>query len=387
MINITEMISGSTTVSKGILEDNKIYKVSREPVMAVWNVTNVCNLKCIHCYARSGPFKSRFELTTEEGMRLIDELRELGVKILIFSGGEPLLRDDIFKLARYAKKRGLKIILSTNGTLINHDIGKQIKNAGFDYVGISIDGMENRHDWFRGVKGSFSKAVDGLKIMKENGVKTGIRFTATKYNFEDLEKILGLLEKLHIPRICVYHLIPTGRGSDIFNMELNYEEKRKMMMMLLERAFKWEEEGNEAEIETVGSPEDGVYIYILLKGVDEELAENAFKYLKRRGGDPSADRLINIDHLGNVHPNQFWWDYNMGNIRRKGLREIWFGDDEFLNKLREKHKYVKGRCAVCPFKEVCSGFRVRALRTYHDPWEEDPGCYIRDDELKISKMS
>ena len=378
MINLTEMISGKVTVSRQILEDSS--RTSKSPITAVWNVTNICNLKCRHCYASSGLFKTQSELTTEEAYALIDDLKNLGVKILIFSGGEPLLREDIFELAKYARRKSLKTILSTNGTLINDDIGRRIKDSGLSYVGVSIDGAKERHDWFRGVNGSYEKAVEGLKIMKELGIKTGIRFTATKYNFEDLKSVIELLEELNIPRICVYHLIPSGRGLNLVEWDLNHSQKRMMMRFLLDKAFEWREK--DAEIETVGSPEDGVYAYLLLKKIDDDLAKCALSYLMRRGGDPSADRLINIDYLGNVHPNQFWWDYTMGNIREKSLEEIWFNTDGFLDKLRGKYKYVKGKCARCPFKEVCSGFRLRALRIYHDPWEEDPGCYLEEEELK-----
>jgi len=377
MINITEMISGKATVSKSILRE---FRKGREPITAVWNVTNRCNLKCIHCYASSGGSSSD-ELDTDEGIGLIDELKYIGVKILIFSGGEPLLRNDIYELIKYANKKGFKTVLSTNGTLIDDNAIADLKTSGIDYIGVSIDGSKDVNDWFRGVSGAFDKAVNSLKILNEHNIKCGIRFTATRYTIKDLRYVISLLEDLQIPRLCVYHLIPSGRAFNKIDLDLGKYEKRNMIEFLLAKAFEWIKYNVHAEIETVGSPVDGVYIYLLLKKYDESIAEKAFKYLVRRGGDPSGDRLINIDYKGDVHPNQFWWDYTFGNVRERRLSDILFSDDELLAKLRRKSIYLKGRCGRCPFKDICNGFRVRALRIYGDPWEEDPGCYLSDSEL------
>ena len=386
MINITEMVSGKVTVSRDVLG---IYmEKARSPVIAVWNVTNICNLKCIHCYASSGMYNKTEELSTDEAIKLIDDLKDIGIKILIFSGGEPLLRDDIFELIRYSVKKGFRTVLSTNGTVIDDSIAYSLKKSGVDYVGISIDGSKEINDWFRGVDGAYDDALKGLTILNEIGLKTGIRFTATKYTIKELNYIINLLEELNIPRICVYHLIPSGRGSKLANWDLSHDEKRSMIKFLLEKALEWRDSNKESEIETVGSPEDGVFIYLLLRKYDEDLAENAYNYLLRRGGDPSGDRLINIDHMGGIHPNQFWWDYTIGNIRKDSLKEILFNnEDDFLNKLRMKSRYLKGRCSRCPFKDLCNGFRLRALRIYGDPWEEDPGCYINNDELRNISIS
>ncbi len=382
MINLTEMVSGRTTVSRDVLgKAGEIETRVRPPVVAVWNTTSLCNLKCRHCYANSDLSRKEGELTTEEAKTLINNLKEIGVRILIFSGGEPLLRDDIFDLGRYAVEKGLVALLSTNGTLIDENVAQHVKDAGFKYVGVSIDGVGEKHDVFRGVKGSYRRAIKALQILNGLKVKSGIRFTVTKRNIRDLREIMDLLEDLGIQRICIYHLMYSGRGLNLIDEDLALEQRKRMIEFLLEKALEWRTIGS--EIETVGSPVDGVFTYLKLKESNGELAMEAFKYLEKRGGDPSGHRLINIDHLGDVHPNQFWWDYTIGNVKEKGLSEIWFReDDEFLNKLREKHKYVKGKCRRCHFRVVCGGFRVRALRTYGDPWEEDPACYLTEKEIK-----
>jgi radical SAM protein with 4Fe4S-binding SPASM domain len=373
------MVSGRLTVSKEIL--GGVGKIRNRPqaTIAVWNITNVCNLKCKHCYANSEA-RDEGELTTEEALRVVDELRELGVKILIFSGGEPLLREDIYDICGHAARKGLVVLVSSNGTTINDDDILQIKRAGIRYVGISIDGSRRTHDNFRGVTGSFDKAVEALKMLKAGNVRTGVRFTVVKYNLPDLPAIIKLLEKIGVPRLCVYHLVYSGRALNMAGEDLSPAERREMLDFLLAKAIEWRE--LDAEIETVASPADGVYAYLWLKEKYPEFAEDAARYLELRGGDPSAHRLISIDHLGNVHPNQFWWDYTLGNIRERSLAEIWYNSgDSFFRKLKRKHKYVKGRCGRCIFKKVCGGFRLRALRVYGDPWEEDPACYLSDKEV------
>jgi MoaA/NifB/PqqE/SkfB family radical SAM enzyme len=220
------MVSGRLTVSKEIL--GGVGKIRNRPqaTIAVWNITNVCNLKCKHCYANSEA-RDEGELTTEEALRVVDELRELGVKILIFSGGEPLLREDIYDICGHAARKGLVVLVSSNGTTINDDDILQIKRAGIRYVGISIDGSRRTHDNFRGVTGSFDKAVEALKMLKAGNVRTGVRFTVVKYNLPDLPAIIKLLEKIGVPRLCVYHLVYSGRALNMAGEDLSPAERRE----------------------------------------------------------------------------------------------------------------------------------------------------------------
>jgi len=387
MISITKMVTGKATVSKRITyegEDSTVPKRLKElkrslrPVV-VWNVTKACNLRCVHCYASAGG-GSEGELTTEECKEVIDDLSSMRVPLILFSGGEPLLRKDIFELAEYSKERGLKFALSTNGTLITPEVAERLKEAGFEYVGVSLDGSRETNDRFRGVEGAFDRAFEGLLNAKEAGLATGIRFTVTKFNREDVPAVLDTLVENEIPRFCLYHLVPSGRAD--FSYDIGLKERRALIDWLFEKAIELSDEGCETEILTVDNPCDGVYVCMKLKEIDEDLAIKALEFLKFRGGDASGAQLANIDMHGNVHPNQFWWDHTCGNVREEKFSEIWLNPkDDLLIKLRNKLSYLRGRCGRCAHKEICGGFRLRALRA-GDLWGDDPDCYLTDEELK-----
>lgn len=363
MISLSKLISGTSTVSKELtyggdesfIPEKLVDFSSKQIPIVVWNITNRCNLNCVHCYAKAG-FRAR-ELSTEECKKIIADLSSFKVPLLLFSGGEPLLREDIFELAEFAKKRKMKVVLSTNGTLINKDSAEELKV--FDYVGISLDGIKT-HNLFRGISGAFEASVNGLKIANEV-VLTGIRFTLTKYNFLELPDVVKLARDLEIPRFCVYHLVPSGKAS--FKDDIDNLLRRRAIDYLISEA---EKDG--MEILTVDNPADGIYVYLKMR--DEKILD----FLKYRGGDSSGVRLVCIDCEGNVHPNQFWTDYNAGNLLERDFEDIWLNDPLF-KMLREKEKYLQEKCGLCKFKRLCGGFRVRAYRN-GNLWGWDPSCYI-----------
>jgi len=370
-------MSGEATVSRHLTyegdssyipESLKKFASSFHPIV-VWNLTNRCNLKCLHCYASAG--SESYELTTEQCFEIIDKLSEFKVPLILFSGGEPLLRDDIFDIAEYAKKKKIGAVLSTNGTLIDKDVAENL--GVFEYVGVSLDGLKGINDRFRGVNGAFERAFKGL-LMASEVVLSGIRFTVTRHNYADVLPLIKLARENEIPRFCLYHLVPSGRAD--FKDDINNSERRKLIDDLITEAVV---EGR--EIMTVDNPADGVYTYLRLKQMDEDKAEKALEFLKYRGGDSSGIRLACIDHRGDVHPNQFWWDYTLGNVLERDFEQIWMGDDELLRKLRNKAEYLKGKCGRCRFKTFCGGFRVRAYR-YGDLWGEDPSCYLTEEEIQ-----
>jgi radical SAM protein with 4Fe4S-binding SPASM domain len=381
MISLSKLVSGEATVSRHITYEGddsfipaKLVKFSRglRPVI-VWNVTRRCNLRCVHCYADASSGINA-GLSTDDCMRIVETLAEFDVPLILFSGGEPLLRKDIIDIAEYAKKNNIKCVLSTNGTLISRDVAEQLKDV-FEYVGVSIDGLEGVNDRFRGVDGAFEKAFKGLLNVADTGVLTGIRFTVTRYNVSEVPEIINLLRENDIPRFCLYHLVPSGRAG--FEDDITREERRRLVEYLLKEA---EKEGT--EIMTVDNPADGVFTYLKLKeernsGVDPE---KVLEFLSYRGGDSSGIRLACIDSEGDVHPNQFWWDYNLGNVLKMGFDKIWLGEDKLLQMLRNKTRYLEGKCGVCRYKEICGGFRVRALR-YGYLWGEDPDCYLSHEEV------
>jgi|Deesub1362B_J571_1020462.scaffolds.fasta_scaffold00027_86 radical SAM protein with 4Fe4S-binding SPASM domain len=400
MISLTKMLTGKATVSEVItyggdpsLIPEKLRELRRNirPVV-VLNVTARCNLRCIHCYA-DADFDADFddskkakELSTGEIKRFIDELVEIRTPVLLFSGGEPLLRKDIFELASYASKKGIRCSLSTNGTLITEETADKLKEAGFDYVGVSVDGLEKTNDFFRGRKHAFKKALKGLINAKNAGLLTGIRFTVTRYNLKDVKGVIDVLAEEEIPRFCLYHLVPSGRAD--FKDDISLKERRELIDWLMEKAIELVDEGHNTEVLTVDNPADAVYAYLKLVKEDAEYAAKILEFIKYRGGDGSGERLANVDMYGNVHPNQFWWDYTCGNIREQSFKEIWLNPkDELLLKLRRKLDFIRGdKCGICRFKEVCGGFRLRALRA-GDLWGNDPDCYLSRAEIYGDSLS
>jgi len=376
MISISKMVAGKATVSKRLTygEDGKgllRLKSGLKPIV-VWNLTRACNLKCVHCYASAGA--GGRELSYEECVKILEDLANFGVPLILFSGGEPLMRKDIIEILSYAKRLGFKCVLSTNGTLIDRDLAEQLSDL-VDYVGVSIDGGKDVNDRFRGVKGAFERAIKGLLNARDAGIMTGIRFTVTRFNLGELENVLRIAIEYDIPRFCMYHLVPSGRAE--FGYDIGKEERRRVLDFLFEFSMR-----SDTEILTVDNPCDGVYVCLKLMEVDEDLAFKAYEFLRYRGGDESGRHLVNVDMEGIVHPNQFWWDYSCGDLRKERFEEIWFGD-KLLNMLREKERYLRGRCGRCAYKSVCGGFRLRALRA-GDLWGDDPDCYLSEKEISVN---
>ncbi|PIQ91187.1 MAG: heme d1 biosynthesis radical SAM protein NirJ1 [Candidatus Omnitrophica bacterium CG11_big_fil_rev_8_21_14_0_20_41_12] len=349
--------------------------------IVVWNSTRRCNLKCIHCYIDAKNTQDTGELTTQEAKILIDDLASFGAPVFLFSGGEPLMREDLFELGKYAKDKGLRTVISTNGTLITNALAKKIKDAGFSYVGVSLDGLEAINDKFREQKGAFKKALSGIRSCLKNDVRVGLRFTINKHNFRDLPGIFDLIKTEHIPRACFYHLVYSGRGSALINDDLTHPEARDTMDLIF--ACSQELSGMNTEILTVDNHADGVYLYLQLKKVDPKKAQRVLELLKINGGNKSGVGIADVDNLGNVHPDQFWREHTFGNVKEKKFSQIWTDESNVLLKnLRNRIPLLKGKCGRCNFKDICAGnFRSRAETLYGDIWQEDPACYLTEDEI------
>jgi len=388
MIGISKMVTGEATVSRQLTYGGdkskipqKLVEAAQKPIpVVVWNSTSKCNLRCVHCYASAGE-TSKGELSTDEAKTFLEDLASMKIPIMLFSGGEPLLRKDLFELAKFITSKGIMCSLSTNGTLITEENAEKIKEAKVSYAGVSIDGMPETNDKFRGVKGAFERAFQGLLNAKNAGILTGIRFTVTKYNIQDIPSVIDLLAENEVPRFCLYHLVPSGRAD--FKDDITIQQRRELIDFLYDKAIQLTESGYKTEILTVDNPVDGIYTYLKLKETNESLAEQALEFLKYRGGDNSGYRLADVDMFGDVHPNQFWWDYTIGNIRERKFSDIWLNTtDEIILKLREKVRHLRGRCGKCQFRDVCGGFRLRAMR-YGDLWGDEPDCYLTDEEIGI----
>lgn len=356
-----------------------------KPVV-VWNCTRQCNLNCVHCYATASNEKSPEEMDTGTGKAFIRDLAEFGVPVILFSGGEPLLRNDFFELAEFASKQGLRVALSTNGTLITTETGKKLKDIGFAEVGISLDGSEAINDRFRGRNGAYSAALNGLKNCIALGLRVSLRLTITRLNYQEVPAILRLVEDEGIDRVCFYHLAYSGRGNNLYKDDINHSQTRFLVDLIADNTVDMFRRGLRKEVLTVGNHADGVYLYLKTKKHDPERAAKIMGLLQMNGGNNTGIRIGAVDDRGNVHPDQFWWHYTLGNVREKKFGDIWTDTSEPLLKgLRNRKNILKGRCARCQYLNVCNGnLRVRAESVFNDVWAEDPACYLSDEEIGLS---
>ena len=394
MIGISKLYCGTVEPSDALRygrESKKLpshllqFSKDKKPVV-VWNMTRRCNLKCVHCYAQAKDIEFENELSTEEGKALIDDLANFGSPVILFSGGEPTLRKDLPELAAYAREKGMRAVISTNGTLIDRDMAKKLKDVGLSYVGVSLDGIRETNDRFRGMKGAFDAALRGLHNCQEEGIKVGLRFTINKQNVRDIPAIFDLLEEEKIPRICFYHLVYAGRGSEMVNEDLSLEESRQAVDLILERTRRLHEKGFPAEVLTVDNHCDGPYLYMKLLEENPERAAEVFELLSMNQGNSSGIGIGCVSWDGSVHADQFWRHYSFGNVRERPFSEIWNDvSDELMAGLKNRKSLIKAhgdRCARCKWFDVCNGnFRVRAEAVYGDVWADDPACYLTKEEI------
>ena len=319
------------------------FSKDKKPVV-VWNITRRCNLHCVHCYAAATDRAYEGELTTEEGLRVIDDLADFGVPVVLFSGGEPLTRPDLFTLSRHARDRGLRAVLSTNGTLITPEVAREVQAQGFSYAGISLDGLSDIHDKFRGKRGAFDEALAGIRACREAGVRVGMRFTITRRNQHHLPDILRLLEEEDVPRFCMYHLAYSGRGKKIAADALDATETRAALDLLCDQVLDWHRRGIEKEVLTVDNHADAAYLYLRIKRDQPERAEEVLRLLQWNGGNSSGLGVGCIDYLGEVHPDQFSWHMSLGNVRERPFSTIWRDvSNPLLGGLRNRRELINGR--------------------------------------------
>jgi len=358
------------------------FSKDKKPVV-VWNVTRTCNLNCIHCYARAVDHRHDKELTHKQGIALIDDLAAFGVPVILFSGGEPVMRSDLVALASYAVKKGMRAVISTNGTLITMKKAKELREVGLSYVGVSLDGMEAVNDRFRGKKGAFQEALTGIRNCQEVGLKVGLRFTINRMNINEVPHIFDLLEEHNIPRVCFYHLVYAGRGSDLVEQALDHGETRKTVNLITDRTKDLHDRGIPTEVLTVDNHADGPYLYLRMLGEKNPRAGDVLQLLKMNEGNNSGRGIGCISWDGSVHADQFWRHYSFGNVLERPFSEIWPDlSNPLMAKLKEKKRYVKGRCSKCHWLDICAGnFRVRAEAVTNDIWAADPACYLTDEEI------
>lgn len=395
MINISRLYCGQDTpgdwlrygaVPAAAWADSPAFPdaASRRPVV-VWNITRACNLRCVYCYSSSTRQADTEELSTTEAREVLRDLAGFEVPAVLFSGGEPLVRPDLFELLGYAKDLGLKTVLSTNGTLISAQTAKVLAKSGVCYVGVSIDGVGAVNDVLRAAAGAFDSACAGIKHCRDAGLRVGLRLTMTQGNVHDLDAVFDHIEVLGVQRACFYHLVPAGRAAGLVEQMLSRQESRRALDTILLRTRLM----RDSEILTVDNHADGVYLYLKLLAQDAEGAQQVRRLLRWNGGGlySSGVGIGCIDFRGRVHPDQFWLHYDLGDVRQKPFSSIWTDPDEPLLKgLRNRREHIKGRCRLCKFFDACGGsLRVRADLHYKDLWAPDPACYLTDDEIGLDR--
>ncbi len=364
--------------------DNLRYGAPQPPIV-VWNCTRRCNLKCLHCYARSQDKVYRDELTTEESKAFLQDLADFKVPVILFSGGEPTLRKDIIELAGRAKELGIRVVLSTNGTLITDKLAEEIIKVGFGEVGISLDGIGAVNDHFRGQEGAFEAALEGFRRLVALKQRVSLRLTITRHNYREIPAIFDLVERERIDRICFYHLAYAGRGSSMQAQDISPQDTREAVDLIFDRTLDLHRRGLDKDILTVDNHADGVYLYLKVKRENPDRASRVLELLRRNGGNNSGIRIAAVDNLGYVHPDQFWWHYSLGNVRQRKFGDIWSDTSEpLLQGLRNRKPLLKGRCGRCQYLDLCNGnLRVRAESVYGDVWADDPACYLTDEEIGL----
>jgi Fe-coproporphyrin III synthase len=354
--------------------------------VVIWNLIRRCNLTCKHCYSISADKDFAGELSTDEVYGVMDDLRAFRVPVLILSGGEPLLRPDIYAVARRAKDMGFYVGLSTNGTLIDESNIEQIAAVGFDYVGISLDGIRATHDTFRRKKGAFDASLHGVKLCHQLGIKIGVRFTLTQDNAHDLPALLQLVDDEGIDKFYLSHLNYAGRGNKNRGQDAFLQTTRQAMDLLFDTCWRHIEQGRHKEFVTGNNDADAVYLLHWVRKHMPHREAHLRAKLAQWGGNSSGVNVANIDNLGNVHPDTMWWDHNLGNVRERKFSEIWCDtSDPLMAGLKASPRKVKGRCGECHYFDVCGGnTRMRAMQVTGDPWQEDPACYLSDQEIGLS---
>jgi radical SAM protein with 4Fe4S-binding SPASM domain len=380
MINISKLYCGLAGES-----DDLRYGLENSfgPVIA-YNCTQRCNLRCLHCYSSSGANLSLAdELTTDEAKRLLSQLAEVNCPAVLFSGGEPLLRNDLFELLAEAKRLKLRTVISTNGTLLDSKTAGKLSDVGVSYVGISIDGSEEFHDSFRQAKGSFKAALSGIENCKKAGLKTGLRFTITKANSDQVPVVFDIAASTNVRRICFYHLIRTGRAKTLEDQLLTAERTRAVLDVIIKKTNEYAKKGFVDEVLTVGNHADGPYLLVRMQKEKNRNFHKAKEFLLAGGGNRIGEKIGCVGWDGSVYPDQFWRNYFLGNIKDKTFRQIWENSAQpVLSKLRSKMQFADARCLRCKWFDLCKGnFRFLGAETDDKYWFNEPACYLTDEEI------
>jgi radical SAM protein with 4Fe4S-binding SPASM domain len=324
-------------------------------------------------------------MTTIEAKQMLAQLAEVNCPVVLFSGGEPLLRDDLFELLAEAGRLKLRTVISTNGTLIDLKTAEKLAALGVSYVGISIDGSEIFHDAFRQTKGGFKAALSGIESCQKADLRTGLRFTITKQNSDQVSTVFDIAVSNNVRRICFYHLIRTGRAKTLDDQVLTAEQTRAVLDVIIERTGEFVRKGWIDEVLTVGNHADGPYLLVKMQKQKNENFHKARKFLFANGGNRIGEKIGCVGWDGSVYPDQFWRNYTLGNIKNTTFKQIWENSAEtVLNKLRNKAQFADNRCLKCRWFVLCKGnFRFLCDESDDKYWLNEPACYLNNEEIKV----
>ena len=379
MINISRLYCGLA----GESDDLRYHHSDSFGPVIVYNCTRRCNLHCVHCYSSSDSNQLNNELNTPEAKRLLSQLADANCSVVLFSGGEPLLRGDLLELLAEVGRLGLRAVVSSNGTLIDSDKANKLAELGISYVGISIDGAGEFHDKFRQVKGCFKSALAGIENCKKAGIKTGLRFTITKANNEQIPAVFDIAVKAGVRRICFYHLIRAGRAKELDEQPLSTNRTRQVLDVIIEKACELTKKGLMDEVLTVGNHADGPYLLVKMRKQNNQAFKQAKELLLANGGNKTGEKIGCVGWDGSVYADQFWRNYSLGNVKDRTFKQIWENTDEsVLNKLRNKGQFADARCRRCKWFDLCKGnFRFLGTRADYECWQNEPACYLTDEEI------
>lgn len=371
MINLTQILSGANSSHLALRDEEN------RPPIVVWNLTKSCNLNCLFCYYAAQKKSQKLEpINSDLAQRIVRQIKQAKIKYLLLSGGEPLLYPKILTLIKEFTLSSTRVGISTNATLINKNLASALKKAGLDYMGVSLDGLKATHNRLRNSARAFSQALTGLKYAQGAGIKTGIRLTLNAHNYKDIKAIFSLAENLKVQRLCFYHLVYSGRAK-FANYDLSQPERRRVIKLIIELSVDWIKRKIPTQVLTVDNFSDALIILNYIRKKNPENYPRVLELLKKQGGCPAGKRILSIDHKGYLHPCQFWQDYRLADLKRESLLDI-LQDDRLLNGWRVK---LKGRCAICNYRDICGGCRVRAYQAYKDFWQEDPACSLTESEI------
>ena len=346
------------------------------PFLVVWDYTYRCNLRCKHCYINAGIIP-RDELTLDEKRKALDILADAGVASIAYSGGEPLLGEGIFEMIKRTKDYGMHASMATNGTLLTKEVAEELARIGLDYIQISLDSVNPHiHDEFRGVQGAFNRTIKGIKNAMNAGITVEVAMTITKYNVDQVKEMLDFLKELGVPLFMHFNFIPTGRGKDIVQMDIDPDTREKILKYFVKKAKE------NFPVQAMSTAPQFARVSIQCSQLSNEVMIGGHFYQYKGdtkliqiaefiGGCGAGRAYISLEPNGDIQPCVFL-PIKVGNILKDDFEELWRSNKVF-NDLRNRD-LLKGACANCPFKYVCGGCRARAYAYFGDYLAPDPGC-------------